>query len=92
MTGGGMSYEGVGVSLAKAEAIVERLRRAVDSTRVGIESIPFGSFAGVYPIDERHLLAASMDGVGTKLMLQRRADKLRWGGADLAAHCINDVL
>ncbi|MGZ4462525.1 MAG: phosphoribosylformylglycinamidine cyclo-ligase [Gaiellaceae bacterium] len=92
MTGGGMSYEGVGVSLAKAEAIVERLRRAVDSTRVGIESIPFGSFAGVYPIDERHLLAASTDGVGTKLMLQRRAGKLRWGGADLAAHCINDVL
>jgi phosphoribosylformylglycinamidine cyclo-ligase len=25
-------------------------------------------------------------------MLQRRAGKLRWGGMDLAAHCINDVL
>ena len=25
-------------------------------------------------------------------MLQRRADRLRWGGMDLAAHCINDVL
>jgi phosphoribosylformylglycinamidine cyclo-ligase len=25
-------------------------------------------------------------------MLQRRAGRLRWGGMDLAAHCINDVL
>ena len=25
-------------------------------------------------------------------MLHRRAGKLRWGGMDLAAHCINDVL
>ncbi len=25
-------------------------------------------------------------------MLQRRAGKLRWGGMDLAAHCIDDVL
>jgi phosphoribosylformylglycinamidine cyclo-ligase len=87
-----MSYGAAGVSLAKAEAIVERLRQAVDSTRAGVEALPFGSFAGVYPIDERMLLAASTDGVGTKLMLERRAGKLRWGGADLAAHCINDVL
>ncbi len=87
-----MSYEAAGVSLAKAEAIVARLREAVDSTRAGIEALPFGSFAGVYPLDERLMLAASTDGVGTKLMLQRRAGKLRWGGADLAAHCINDVL
>jgi phosphoribosylformylglycinamidine cyclo-ligase len=37
-------------------------------------------------------LAASTDSVGTKLVLARRAGKLRWCGADLAAHCINDVL
>lgn len=92
MTDSGTSYEAAGVSLAKAEAVVERLRKAVESTRAGIEALPFGSFAGVYPLDERLMLAASTDGVGTKLMLQRRAGKLRWGGADLAAHCINDVL
>ena len=33
-----------------------------------------------------------MDSVGSKLMLARRAGKLRWAGMDLAAHCINDVL
>ncbi len=33
-----------------------------------------------------------MDSVGSKLMLARRAGKLRWAGRDLASHCINDVL
>ena len=82
------TYEGAGVSLATAESIVERLRTAVVST--GAEA--FGTFAGLYPLDERRLLAASMDSVGSKLMLARRAGRLRWAGMDLAAHCINDVL
>ena len=82
------TYEAAGVSLATANAVVERLRAAVEST--GAEG--FGHFAGLYPLDERRFLAASTDGVGSKLMLQRRAGRLRWGGMDLAAHCINDVL
>jgi phosphoribosylformylglycinamidine cyclo-ligase len=69
-------------------SIVERLRAAVEST--GAEG--FGAFAGLYPLDERRLLAASMDSVGSKLMLARRAGRLRGAGMDLAAHCINDVL
>jgi phosphoribosylformylglycinamidine cyclo-ligase len=76
------------VSLATAESIVERLRATAEST--GAEG--FGAFSGLYPLDERRLLAASMDSVGSKLMLARRAGRLRWAGMDLAAHCINDVL
>jgi phosphoribosylformylglycinamidine cyclo-ligase len=82
------SYAAAGVSLATADAVVERLRAAVESTGAA----GFGQFAGLYPLDDRRFLAASTDGVGSKLMLQRRAGKLRWGGMDLAAHCINDVL
>jgi phosphoribosylformylglycinamidine cyclo-ligase len=82
------TYAAAGVSLATADSIVERLRRAVEST--GAES--FGAFAGLYPLDERRLLAASTDGVGTKLVLARERGALRACGADLAAHCINDVL
>jgi phosphoribosylformylglycinamidine cyclo-ligase len=51
----------------------------------------FGAFAGLHPLDGERLLAASTDGVGTKLMLARRRGRLRDCGADLAAHCINDV-
>lgn len=85
---GGATYERAGVSLDTAEAVVDRLREAVQST--GAEG--FGAFAGIYALDERRLLAASTDSVGSKLMLHRRAGTLRWGGMDLAAHCINDVL
>jgi phosphoribosylformylglycinamidine cyclo-ligase len=88
LSGSAKTYKHAGVSLATAESIVERLRAAVEST--GAEG--FGAFAGLYPLDERRLLAASMDSVGSKLMLARRAGRLRWAGMDLAAHCINDVL
>ncbi|HSC72982.1 MAG TPA: phosphoribosylformylglycinamidine cyclo-ligase [Gaiellaceae bacterium] len=84
----GKTYESAGVSLAKAESIVGRLRAAVEST--GAEA--FGGFAGLYPLDDSRLLAASTDSVGSKLMLARRAGTLRWAGMDLAAHCINDVV
>jgi phosphoribosylformylglycinamidine cyclo-ligase len=86
------TYEAAGVSLATAEAVVDRLREAVASTRTPGVVGDFGGFAGLYALDERRLLAASTDSVGSKLVLARRAGKLRWCGADLAAHCINDVL
>jgi len=82
------TYQAVGVSLAKADEVVERLRAAVESTG----ATGFGAFAGVYPLDERRLLVASTDGVGSKLILARRVGRLRTAGMDLAAHCIDDVI
>ena len=86
------TYAAAGVSLATAEGVVERLRAAVAATATPGAIGSFGGFAGLFALDERRLLAASTDGVGSKLVLARRAGKLRWCGADLAAHCINDVL
>lgn len=85
---GDKTYESAGVSLDLAESIVERLRAAVESTG----TTAFGGFAGIYPLDETRLLAATTDSVGTKLMLARRAGRLRGAGMDLVAHCVNDVL
>jgi phosphoribosylformylglycinamidine cyclo-ligase len=76
------------VSLETANAVVARLRAAVEST--GAEG--FGAFAGLYPLDERRLLAASTDSIGTKPIVARRRDGLRACGMDMAAHCINDVI
>jgi phosphoribosylformylglycinamidine cyclo-ligase len=84
----GRTYEAAGVSLAVAEGVVSRLRAAVEST--GAEG--FGAFAGLYPLDERRVLVATTDSVGSKLVLSRRAGRLRDAGRDLAAHCINDVI
>ncbi len=82
------TYEAAGVSLATAEGVVERLRAAVESTG----ATGFGAFAGIRALDDRRLLVSSTDGVGTKLILARERGALRACGADLAAHCINDVI
>jgi phosphoribosylformylglycinamidine cyclo-ligase len=81
------TYAAAGVSLATADAIVARLQAAAESTG----TVGFGAFAGLYPLDEHQILAASTDSVGTKLILARQRGFLRACGADLAAHCINDV-
>jgi phosphoribosylformylglycinamidine cyclo-ligase len=83
----GATYEQAGVSLGTAEAVVERLRAAVESTG----ATGLGAFAGLHPLGDGRFLAASTDGVGTKLILARERGELRACGADLAAHCINDV-
>ena len=85
---GDRTYESAGVSLDLAESVVERLRAAVEST--GTKG--FGGFAGLYPLGEDRFLAATTDSVGTKLMLARRAGRLRGAGMDLAAHCANDIV
>jgi phosphoribosylformylglycinamidine cyclo-ligase len=84
----GRTYEAAGVSLATAESVVERLRAAAESTG----ALDFGAFAGLHRLDDGRLLAASTDSVGTKLILARQRGRLRACGADLAAHCINDVI
>ena len=84
----GRTYDAAGVSLATAEAVVDRLRAAVEST--GARG--FGQFAALHPLGDGRFLAASTDGVGTKLILARQRGELRACGADLAAHCINDVI
>ncbi len=82
------TYADAGVSIEKADAVVERLRAAAESTG----ATGFGAFAGLHGLDDTRLLAASTDSVGTKLVLARARGTLRACGADLAAHCINDVL
>ena len=82
------TYAEAGVSLSAAEGVVGRLRDAVEST--GARG--FGAFAGLYPLDERSFLAASLDSIGTKPIVARARGALRNCGADMAAHCINDVI
>jgi len=82
------TYAAAGVSIEKGDDVVRRLRAAVESTGAA----GFGAFAGLHPLDGERLLAASTDSVGTKLILARQRGALRACGADLAAHCINDVL
>ena len=82
------TYEDAGVSIARGDAVVDRIRAAVESTG----TVGFGAFAGLHPLDERRLLAATIDGIGTKPMVAAPRGKLRNCGMDMAAHGINDVI
>jgi len=82
------TYDAAGVSLATADAVVERLRAAVESTG----ATRFGQFAALHPLGDGRFLAASTDSIGTKPMVALPRGLLRNCGADMAAHCINDVI
>jgi phosphoribosylformylglycinamidine cyclo-ligase len=82
------TYEDSGVSLATGDTVVKRIRTAIESTG----TTGFGAFAGLHPLDDNRLLAASIDSIGTKPIVARTRGKLRNCGADMAAHCINDVI
>ena len=88
MDQGRATYEQAGVSIEKGEAVVDRIRAAVESTGTR----DFGAFAGLHPLDDTRLLAASIDSIGTKPIVARPRGALRSCGADMAAHCINDVI
>jgi phosphoribosylformylglycinamidine cyclo-ligase len=89
-----LSYAQAGVSLQAAEAVVERVRRAVGSTRTPRVLGDLGGFAGLVSAGGYRdpVLVAGTDGVGTKLLLQRDAGRLHDAGVDLVGMCVNDVL
>jgi phosphoribosylformylglycinamidine cyclo-ligase len=87
-----MTYGGAGVSLEAAAAVVERIRQAVASTQTPEVLGELGGFAGLYvPRAVDPLLAASCDGVGTKIALAVAAGRLRGIGIDAVAMSVNDV-
>jgi phosphoribosylformylglycinamidine cyclo-ligase len=80
------------VDIARAEGIKEALGRAVRSTwGPAVRPIP-GGFCGVAEFPGGGLLAATMDGIGTKLHLALAAGRVGDAAADLVYHGANDLL
>jgi phosphoribosylformylglycinamidine cyclo-ligase len=91
-----MRYEDAGVSIERGEAAVERLRRHVLSTYTPHVVGGFGHFAGLIRVPGAGpgapLLAASIDGVGTKVLLARERSAHVLVAGDIVRHGANDVL
>jgi phosphoribosylformylglycinamidine cyclo-ligase len=88
-----MRYRDAGVDVPRAEAVKRSMARAVRSTwGPRVRPLPAG-FAGLiaWPAGGA-LLAASMDGVGTKLHLALRAGRVADAAADLVYHGTNDLI
>jgi phosphoribosylformylglycinamidine cyclo-ligase len=87
-------YEAAGVSIERGEQAVDLMRSAVEETH-GPEVIGApGGFAGLYALAgyEDAVLASTIDGVGTKVLVAREVGRYDSLGADIVNHCVNDVL
>jgi phosphoribosylformylglycinamidine cyclo-ligase len=87
-------YEAAGVSFERGELSVALLRTAVEKTH-GPEVLGApGGFAGLYALTGYGdpVLASTIDGVGTKVLVAREVGRYGSLGADIVNHCANDVL
>ncbi len=91
-----MRYRDAGVDIERSDALKEEIVREVRSTwNPGVRAIP-GGFAGLMswpdPRAGGALLAATLDGVGTKLHLAMAAGRIADAAADVVYHGANDLL
>ncbi|MGF1470332.1 MAG: AIR synthase related protein, partial [Rubrobacteraceae bacterium] len=88
------SYEAAGVSIERGESAVALMKSAVEATHGPETLASSGSFAGLYALSgyTEPVLASTIDGVGTKVMVAREVGSYDSLGADIVNHCANDVL
>lgn len=87
-----MDYKSSGVDIDLADKFVDRIKRMVGTTHDDRVVSGVGGFAALYRMDEKRLLAASTDGVGTKLKLAIETNQHDTIGVDLVAMCVNDLI
>ncbi len=88
-----MRYRDAGVDVSRSDAIKDALMHEIRSTWGDAVAPLVGGFAGVMRFPGAPgLLAATMDGVGTKLHLAKAAHRLEDAAADLVYHGANDLL
>jgi phosphoribosylformylglycinamidine cyclo-ligase len=90
-----LSYRAAGVDIDAGDLMIRRIGPAVARThgeRVLRGLGHFGGFFQVGPAGPNATLVASIDGVGTKLMVAQLAGNHAGIGADIVHHCVNDIL
>jgi phosphoribosylformylglycinamidine cyclo-ligase len=88
----GLTYKDTGVDIDKGDQFVEIIKKRLppkDQANIGL-------FGGLFDISslgyKNPVLVSSTDGVGTKLLVAREANKFDAIGIDLVAMCVNDVI
>jgi phosphoribosylformylglycinamidine cyclo-ligase len=87
----GLSYAAAGVDIAAYERALERVKPLIAATHGKEVAAGIGPFAGLYALPGGGQLAASADGVGTKIKIAIAAGRHRGIGVDLVNHCVNDI-
>ena len=91
-----MRYKDAGVDIARADLALSGLKDVIRSTFTPHVRGDVGHFAGLCELPggggDAPLLAASTDGVGTKLLIARDTGRYAGVAGDLVRHCVNDIL
>jgi phosphoribosylformylglycinamidine cyclo-ligase len=87
----GLSYAAAGVDIAAYERALERVKPLIAATHGEEVAAGVGPFAGLYALPGGGHLAASADGVGTKIKVAIAAGRHRGIGIDIVNHCVNDI-
>lgn len=88
-------YKKAGVDIALAEAVKNKIKLQVASTRTPAVLADVGAFGGMLAFPKGYkdpVLVATTDGVGTKLKVAIAAGRLDTVGEDLVNHSVNDLL
>ena len=87
----GLSYAAAGVDIEAYERVLERVKPLIAATHGREVAVGVGPFAGLYELPGGRHLAASADGVGTKIKVAIAAGVHRGIGTDIVNHCVNDI-
>jgi phosphoribosylformylglycinamidine cyclo-ligase len=88
-----MKYADSGVNIDAATRALARSKEAVRSTWDQRVKNEMGAFGGLFQAAPGEpLMVASVDGVGTKVMIARLAGRYDTVGEDLVNHCVDDIL
>jgi len=89
------SYKEAGVDIDLATELLGRVKPRLAAARRPEMLAPIGGFGGLFqagfPGYREPVLVASIDGVGTKLMVAAEMQKYDTVGFDIVNHCINDI-
>ncbi len=87
----GLSYAAAGVDIEAYERALERVKPLIAATHGENVAVGVGPFAGLFTLADGSHLAASADGVGTKIKVAIAAGSHRGIGVDIVNHCVNDI-
>ena len=91
MTAEGLSYAAAGVDVEAYERVLQRVKPLIAATHGKDVAVGVGPFAGHFALPGGGHLAASADGVGTKIKVAISAGSHRGIGIDIVNHCVNDI-
>ena len=88
-------YKAAGVDIDLAHTLLDRVKAKIANTKRPEMLAPIGGFGGLFQIDlskyREPVMVASIDGVGTKLVIAMEMNKFDTVGFDIVNHCVNDI-